>query len=230
MQLPTAAILGLAAQCAPNVAPSTIAAIVHTESRGYQFALNVNGVAKQPARPTNAADAARVAQFYVARGYSVDLGLGQINSRNMAALGLTWDTVFDACTNITAAGNVLSGNYQRVRNGRVPQHALRVALSMYNTGSQSRGFSNGYVGKVLGNAGVSQGVMPAAFMASVDLTSPSAEATNDQTMPQSLVASLVEENTPAPIQLRGTPPPPPSWDVFGNAAYERARSAEKGED
>lgn len=108
MHFTTAAILGLSAQCAPNVAPSTIAAVVHTESRGYQFALNVNGLARQPARPSNAADAVRVASFHVSKGYSVDLGLGQINSRNMRWLGLTWETVFDPCTNIAAAGVVLS--------------------------------------------------------------------------------------------------------------------------
>src|SRR3546814_10211896 len=66
----------------------------------------------------------------------------------MKALGLTWDNVFDPCTNIAAAGAVLSGNYHSVRAGLHPQRALRIALSMYNTGSQSRGFSNGYVGRV----------------------------------------------------------------------------------
>lgn len=104
MQFTTAAILGLAAQCAPSVAPSTIAAIVHTESKGYQFALNVNGAARQPRRADTAAHAARIARSYIARGYSVDLGLGQINSRNMRALGLTWESVFDPCINIGAGG------------------------------------------------------------------------------------------------------------------------------
>ena len=125
MQFTTAAVLGLAAQCASGVAPSTIAAVVHTESKGYQFALNVNGVARQPARPTDAVDAARVARRYIAQGHSVDLGLGQINSNNMSALGLTWDSVFDPCINIGAAGKVLADNYHRVRDGRMPQEALR---------------------------------------------------------------------------------------------------------
>ena len=107
----------------------------------------------------------RVASYYVSKGYSVDLGLGQINSRNMRWLGLTWDTVFDPCTNIAAAGRVLAGNYQTVRPAYDPQTALRVALSMYNTGSQVRGFRNGYVGKVLGNAGVSDGLTPVSYEA-----------------------------------------------------------------
>ena len=49
MTLPAAVIMGLAAQCAPNVAPATIAAIVQTESRGFEPAIGVNGLARQPA-------------------------------------------------------------------------------------------------------------------------------------------------------------------------------------
>ena len=89
-----AAILGLASHCAPNVAPQTVAAIVRTESHGNPFALNVNGP-RQPGNQPTAAAAAITARQYIAAGYSVDLGLGQINSRNMRKLGLTWETVFD---------------------------------------------------------------------------------------------------------------------------------------
>lgn len=221
MQFTTAAIIGLAAQCANGVAPSTIAAVVHTESKGYQFALNVNGVSRQPDRPTSAVDAARIARSYIARGYSVDLGLGQINSRNMNALGLSWDNVFDPCTNIGAAGQVLAGNYHRVRDGRMPQEALRVALSMYNTGSQIRGFRNGYVGRVLSNAGVANGVTPVAYAVPMPIT-----VGRDQPS-ATMLADLAAEN-----RTDATPPPasspPPIWDVFSRAAFERARHAETG--
>ena len=221
MQFTTTAILGLAAQCASGVAPSTIAAVVHTESKGYQFALNVNGVARQPVPSTNATDAARVARAYIARGYSVDLGLGQINSNNMTALGLTWDNVFDPCTNIGAAGTVLAGNYHQVRDGRLPQEALRIALSMYNTGSRTRGFRNGYVGRVLSNAGVSDGISAAAYVP----TAPSAAADKP---PATMLADLVAENLPDAGQAQAATPPPPAWDVFSRAAYERARYAKTG--
>ncbi|MBO9378881.1 transglycosylase SLT domain-containing protein [Sphingomonas histidinilytica] len=223
MQLTTAAIIALAAQCANGVAPSTIAAVVHTESKGYQFALNVNGVSRQPDRPTSAADAARIARAHIARGYSVDLGLGQINSRNMNALGLTWDSVFDPCTNIGAAGQVLAGNYHRVRDGRMPQEALRVALSMYNTGSQIRGFRNGYVGRVLSNAGLANGVTPVPYAVPMRSTGGSIEDQPSATM----LADLAAENMAAPKTMPASSPPP-SWDVFSRAAFERARHAETG--
>ena len=149
MAYSAAAIIALASQCAPNVSPQTVLAIVQTESRGRPFALNVNG-GSQPRAPTSSTNATATAQRYIAAGYSVDLGLGQINSRNMRWLGLTWETVFDPCTNIAALGRVLTQNYNTAIAGRDPQTALRVALSLYNTGSSSRGFRNGYVAKATG--------------------------------------------------------------------------------
>ena len=213
MAYSAAAILALASQCAPSVAPETVLAIIQTESSGEQFALNVNG-GRQPARQGNAADAAATARRYVAAGYSVDLGLGQINSRNMRWLGLTWETVFDPCTNVAALARVLTTNYNSVKAGRDPQTALRVALSMYNTGSQTRGFRNGYVAKVVGNAGVVstadlyRGALPAVAIAAPASVDPR--------------GNLAAENTALPTPILQThPAPPPKWNVFERAAYDR---------
>lgn len=223
MPLPAAVVMGLAAQCAPGVAPATIAAIVRTESQGNELAINVNGLGRKFALPSSVPQAVAVARAYVAQGYSVDLGLGQINSRNMKKLGLTWDTVFDPCTNLAAAGAVLAGNYHRVSAELHPQRALRIALSMYNTGSQSRGFANGYVSKVVGNAGYSDGIQPVA----VKLGTLSTDASAPESASAQL-AELVAENTSAEGQVRAAPiPPPPSWDVFATAAYARARAGGK---
>jgi type IV secretion system protein VirB1 len=213
MTYSAAAILVLASQCAPSVAPETVLAIVQTESSGEQFALNVNG-GRQPARQSNAADAAATARRYVAAGYSVDLGLGQINSRNMRWLGLTWATVFDPCTNVAALARVLTTNYNSVKAGRDPQTALRVALSMYNTGSQTRGFRNGYVAKVVGNAGItSTATFHRDEIPAVAIAAP---------VNVDLRENLAAENTapPTPI-LQARPAPPPKWNVFERAAYER---------
>ena len=213
MAYSAAAIFALAAQCAPSVAPETVLAIIQTESIGDPFALNVNG-GRQPARQSNAVDAAATARRYVAAGYSVDLGLGQINSRNMRWLGLTWETVFDPCTNVAALGRVLTANYNAAKAGRDPQTALRVALSMYNTGSQTRGFRNGYVAKVVGNAGVANtGVSYATTLPAASVAAP---AIGD------LRELLASEN--AALQAPMTKPrsaPPPKWNVFERAAYDR---------
>ena len=213
MAYSAAAIVALASQCAPSVAPETVLAIVQTESRGQPFALNVNG-GRQPARQSNAADAAAIAQRYVAAGYSVDLGLGQINSRNMRWLGLTWETVFDPCTNIASMGQVLTANYNAARPGRDPQSALRVALSMYNTGSQTRGFHNGYVAKVVGNAGIADAAT--LYTAALPVAATVPPATTD------LRQTLKVENTALQMPVaRVRPAPPPKWNVFERAAYDR---------
>ncbi|NJS13439.1 MAG: lytic transglycosylase domain-containing protein [Sphingopyxis sp.] len=211
MAYSVAAVLTLASQCAPTVAPETVLAIIQTESSGEPFALNVNG-GRQPARQHNAADAAATARRFVAAGYSVDLGLGQINSRNMRWLGLTWDTVFDPCANVAALARVLTKNYNAVSAGRDPQTALRVALSMYNTGSQTRGFRNGYVAKVERNAGIAQSAASGPALIFATAASP----------PVDQRAILLAENAvlePSPIQTR--PAPPPKWNVFERAAYDR---------
>jgi type IV secretion system protein VirB1 len=207
------AILALASGCAPSVAPETVLAIIQTESSGDPLALNVNG-GRQPARQSNVADAAATARRFVAAGYSVDLGLGQINSRNMRWLGLTWETVFDPCTNVAALARVLTANYNSAIAGRDPQTALRVALSMYNTGSQTRGFRNGYVAKVVGNAGVTTTfVSYATNRPSVAVAAP---ASSD------LRELLISENAaPQAPTIKPRPTPPPKWNVFERAAYDR---------
>lgn len=210
MTYTVAAILGLASQCAPNVAPQTVLAIVQTESHGDPFALNVNGK-RQPERQLSAADAAATARRYVAAGYSVDLGLGQINSRNMRRLGLTWETVFDPCTNIAALSQILSQNYRTVLDGRHPQTALRLAISLYNTGNTSRGFRNGYVAKVIRNAGVAGGAT-AEFPEAAPSSPDNADVRN----------AIVAENATLPPRAAVTrAPPPPAWNVFERAAYDR---------
>lgn len=141
--------------CAANVAPVTLEAVMRVESGGNPLAVNVNHVAGPQPRPATLAEAVATAQAYVARGYSVDLGLMQVNSRNLAALGLSVDQVLDPCTNLKAGGTILTANYaDAVRSRGEGQGALQAALSAYNTGSFYRGFENGYVAKYYGPGGV----------------------------------------------------------------------------
>lgn len=131
--------------CAPNVAPQTIEQIIHVESRGDPLAINVNGT-KLARKPVDAADAAKLASDYIARGYSVDLGLMQVNSRNLPSLGYTVNDMFEPCKNIAAGARVLTTFYASAL-AKFPdeQSALRAALSAYNTGNFERGFTNGYL-------------------------------------------------------------------------------------
>jgi type IV secretion system protein VirB1 len=141
--------------CAANVAPVTLEAVIGVESHGNPLALNVNRLAGPQPHPAGVAEAVQVAQSYIARGYSVDLGLMQVNSRNLAALGYSIEQVLDPCTSIRAGGAILTTNYaEAARRFGDGQPALRAALSAYNTGDFYRGFANGYVARYYGPGGV----------------------------------------------------------------------------
>ena len=133
--------------CAVNSHPTTVAAVIRVESGGNPFAVNINGP-RVLSQPRTAAEAATVARRGIAQGYSVDVGLMQVNSRNFKRLGLTIDTALDPCTNISAGTRILAENYKTaIANGGPGQKALQSALSRYNTGSPTRGFNNGYVAR-----------------------------------------------------------------------------------
>jgi len=133
--------------CAPNVAPVTTQQIIAVESHGNPIAVNVNG-AQLKVHPKDAVEAAKIARSYIAKGYSVDLGLMQINSRNLEKLGYSIEDMFEPCKNIAAGALVLSSFYSAaLRTKPDKQLALRAALSAYNTGNFERGFFNGYLAR-----------------------------------------------------------------------------------
>ena len=80
---------------------------------------------------------------------------------------------------------------------------------MYNTGDASRGFRNGYVAKVVSNAGATDSVP-------TDL--------RDEPQPVAAIAearsAILEENEDS-LAETAIIPPPPSWNVFERAAYAR---------
>jgi type IV secretion system protein VirB1 len=136
--------------CAPNVAPTTLNAIIQVESGGNPLALHVNGTDQQPPPARDPAEAARMAESYVGKGYSVDVGLMQVNTRNLAATGHSIQQALDPCTNILHGSTILSADYARASRTRGDDpYALLSALSAYNTGDFHRGFDNGYVAQVV---------------------------------------------------------------------------------
>lgn len=154
MPLTAAIVAAIAAHCAASVAPETLVSIVQVESGFDPLVIGVNGAAPRRVYPRSLADATDQASRLIASGASIDLGLGQINSTNLARLGLTVPDAFDACRNLRAAGRILETAYL----GQAPmaagdQAALRRALSIYNTGRSDRGFRNGYVARVTAAAG-----------------------------------------------------------------------------
>jgi type IV secretion system protein VirB1 len=138
-------ISALLAACAPNVAPATLEAVISVESHGNPLAINVND-GRNPPAATTAEEAATIAQRLVDARHSVDLGLMQVNSKNLKRLGYTVRDMFDPCKAVKAGATVLAESYaQAVLVAQPGQPALKVALSLYNTGTTVYGFKNGYV-------------------------------------------------------------------------------------
>lgn len=156
------AVMTLSAQCAPDVAPATLLALARAESGLDPLAIGVNRAAPLKRRPTTTAEAVETARALVAEGRNIDVGLTQINLANLERLGLSLETAFDPCRNLAAAARVLREGYERGLAAHGPgQAALRVALSVYNTGHARRGFANGYVARVIAHAGTARPSPPA---------------------------------------------------------------------
>lgn len=199
MILELAAVLTLAQRCAPTVAPETMLSVVQVESRFNPLAINVNGAADPPAART-ASEAIQTAEALIRQGRSVDLGLAQINSKNLGWLGMTVADAFDPCRNLAGAARVLEAGYVSAARSAPQQQALRMAFSAYNTGDHGRGFTNGYVAKV--EAAATQ-VVPAIGRAYAAPPTPT---------PAEVARQIAAENLGA--NSAPADPPPPAWDVF----------------
>jgi type IV secretion system protein VirB1 len=139
-------------QCAPGVAPVVLEAIIRAESSFDPLALHINGKARLRYPPKSAGQAATWSSWLIEHGYSIDLGLMQINSSNLTPLNLTPAGAFDPCQNLHAGAAILKAQYARAKQaGSTDSKALLQAISAYNTGNFQGGFSNGYVAKVMMN-------------------------------------------------------------------------------
>lgn len=212
-----AELVGLGAlieACAPDVAPRTMAAIVQVESANNVYAIGVNSAARLARQPVNRQEAVATARRLLAEGRNIDLGLGQINSNNMQWLGLSVEDAFDPCKNLTAAARVLTTNYRSVQaRSPSPQHALRTALSMYNSGSETRGFANGYVRRIEIAAGTYR---PAQL--TISNGEPGLIQVVDTTpSPTARDVAAVNQGQVVAIEAATPKPPPPEWDVFGRS-------------
>lgn len=124
-------------------------AIVRVESGGNPLAMNVNGSQHLARQPANKNEAVRWASWLLARGYSVDMGLAQVNSRNLPRLGVSAEQMFEPCDNLNSGARILAENYSDAAQRFGPgKQALHAALSAYNTGNYRSGIANGYVAKV----------------------------------------------------------------------------------
>lgn len=138
MSLSAAVLAALINQCAPNVSPDTMNALIMTESGANPYVIaNVSdGVSKYFKDEKGAIE---YAEKLTTENKNFSAGLTQIYSKNFPSLNLTYKTVFDPCTNIKAGAAVLTDNYLKQKEGTDYQKILR-ALSLYYSGNELTGF------------------------------------------------------------------------------------------
>jgi len=140
-------------QCAPQVSSNTMLAIIKTESKGNPLAIGLNKGKRLGYQAKNLDQAVNWVEYLDKHGYDFDVGLAQINVRNIRKYGYKAKDMLDPCKNLYVANLILSKNYTNALvKSNNPKQALLKAISAYNTGNYQYGFNNGYVQKVVNNA------------------------------------------------------------------------------
>ena len=218
MSLALSLFMQLAAAAAPSVAPETLAAFAQAESRLEPFAIGDNDTG-QSYRPATAAGAVALATSLLSQRHSLDLGIMQVNSANLARVGLTVATAFDPGQSIRAGAVILADAYDRCRrNGTIEaQVALRCAASVYNTGKEQAGIVNGYQPRVWR---VAAQLVPAIQIAGSGVVpSPPGIAPDDVVAPQPRAPSRPMPATVFEDALHPSPPAPDEEGVLSDALH-----------
>jgi type IV secretion system protein VirB1 len=140
-------------QCAPHIAVNTMQAIIKTESRGNPLAISLNRGKKLLYQPRNLEQAVRWVNYLEQHHYNFDVGLAQVNIRNIHKYGYHASELLDPCKNLYLASKILQLNYiKALPRSTTRRDALYKAISAYNSGNYKQGFHNGYVNKVVMNA------------------------------------------------------------------------------
>lgn len=148
-------LLSLITMCAPNIAPATMQAIIKVESGGKPNALGLNKGYKLQSQPKTNEQAKQWADYLERNNYNFDVGLAQINIKNIKKFGYKASDLLDPCLNIKLSAKILSANYKSAKGqSSTSDEALKKAISAYNTGNFSSGFNNGYVKKVYAAASI----------------------------------------------------------------------------
>lgn len=153
--------LALLQACAPEVAPVTMAAIIGTESSGWPWTINVNGLPDGAMRFSTKQAAITAATRYIRMGYKVDMGIAQVDSENLSWLGLSVQQAFNPCSNLKAAQKILIGAYRQA--GANGTQSLDGAFQAYNSGNTSG--DGRYAKVVYRQAGVEVPAIPGGQLA-----------------------------------------------------------------
>lgn len=139
-------MLDYIAQCAPQVSPVLMQALVKQESAFNPYAIGIDsgGEAVRP-QPTSLQEAVKKAGEMQAAGKRFSVGIAQIHISNVQAAGLSLEQVFDPCKNLSLGQGILFNFYRTaVKEGYAGIDAVWAALRGYNSGSVHKTISDKY--------------------------------------------------------------------------------------
>jgi type IV secretion system protein VirB1 len=128
-------------------------AIVTVESGGKPLAIGLNKGYRLKTQPKDENQAKNWVQYLEQNNYNFDVGLGQVNIKNIHHYGYKASDMLDPCLNLKISSEILEKSYQTALATSVSSKAIQQAISAYNTGNFNSGFNNGYVGKVNASLG-----------------------------------------------------------------------------
>lgn len=143
----TAAVL--LEQCAPQVSPLLMQALVRTESAWQPLAIGMDRAHGTVRQPKTIEEAVATAKALAAAGRKFSVGLAQIHVSNVALYGMSWEQAFDACQNLGVGQKILWNFYHRASaSGYSGVAAIWAALRGYNSGGVDRAISDDYANRI----------------------------------------------------------------------------------
>ena len=164
-QLSAAEFAGLTQLCGPAVPHDTLAAIARTESAFHPYALSINypqtsarragyerSVMVLARQPRDLNEASNWAVWFQQHGYTVSVGLMQINTQTARTYGASLHDLFEPCKNVRIGATIITNIYHQTHTTNTTQaSAFLNAISSYNSGNPRTGYFNGYVTSVISN-------------------------------------------------------------------------------
>ena len=160
MSTPIAALIAF---CAPLIHPITMQALIAVESAADPYAISINyperltrlgrTVPVLEHQPSSAREALAWTRWLLGQGYTVSIGIAQINVERLAYLqeqksARSLGELFDPCTNLRAAQTILLECWREDRSRQGATGRLARTLSCFNAGDPQTGVRIGYVRRV----------------------------------------------------------------------------------
>ena len=134
--------------CAPNIDLKLMKSIITVESGGNEYAINVNGYIHLLRQPSNYYEAVGWINYLEKNNYNFDIGIAQINIKNIHKFRLKAIDALNPCVNLRLANIILVKEYIKVTK-LFKYNRVFNTLSAYNSGNYTTGYNNNYIKKII---------------------------------------------------------------------------------